>query len=362
MEISADGLVRLRLAAQSIDPIGGSDVAGTVRNLVAMQAQDFAGALWAVGLRTAGATRTTVLDALERGDVVRTLPMRGTLHFVASEDLRWMLGLTAQGTLQSAASRFRNLGLDAEVLGRARVLAQGALEGGNSLSREEFMTLLSANGIAPEGQRGYHVIFYLCQVQLICWGPPRGTQQALVLVDEWIAPTPARDRQEALESFALRYFASHGPATEHDFAWWTKLTLRDIRTAIQGLGNRLSVLSHDGTDYYVAASALEGGTFDKLRDRDNREVHLLPGFDEYLLGYQDRSLALSDEHFQRVVPGNNGIFLPMIVSDGAIVGTWRRTAKSKTFEIKPEHFDDATAAQLAGLQSASADYVRFMAG
>jgi hypothetical protein len=358
METTAREILRLRLAGQFIAPAGSADVAATVRHMVALQAQDFGGSLWAVGLRARGSTRTAVLAAMGRGEIVRTLPMRGTLHLVASEDLRWMLSLTAARTLRSAATRFRNLGLDRSTLDAAELIVRNSLAGGGSLARDEFMALLSANHIAPDGQRGYHVIFYLCQMGLVCWGPPRGTQQALVLVDEWIPPAPDRDRQELLESFALRYFASHGPATERDFAWWTKLTLADVRAAISELGDRLVSLSHGGADYLIPAATIEAAG----RGRLGSSVHALPGFDEYLLGYQDRSIALADEHFLSIVPGNNGIFLPMVVAQGEIVGTWRRVAKSKEAAIAPEHFAEADPALEAGFRRAAGDYARFTLG
>jgi hypothetical protein len=356
VETTARELRRLRLANQWIDPIGAADVADTVRHLVAMQAQDFKQALWAVGRRSPGATRTDVLGALARGEVVRSLPMRGTLHFVASEDLRWILALTSERTVQSAAPRFERIGLDRATLDRAADVTRDALAGGRSLDRVEFMALLAANGIEPAGQRGYHLIFHLCQRALICWGPPSGTQQALVLVDEWIPPTPERDRAEAIQTFALRYFASHGPATERDFAWWTKLKLREVRAAVAGLGDRLTTLTADGVDYLVATSAFEAVPVPSKRSG----TLALPGFDEYLLGYQDRELALEAEHAWRIVPGNNGMFLPMIVADGRIVGGWRRHPKTRRAE--PDHFVAATPAQLAGFDRAAKLYERFMAG
>jgi hypothetical protein len=243
-------------------------------------------------------------------------------------------------------------------LDRAEKVTTEALAGGNSLSRDEFMKLLAASGIAPDGQRGYHIIFYLTQLALICWGPPRGTQQALVLVDEWIAATPALKREAALRDFALRYFVSHGPATERDFAWWTKLTLADVRAAVAGLGSALTTLTCDGVDYLIASSALESATSSVI----GSAVYALPGFDEYLLGYQNRSLTLEDEHLQRIVPGNNGMFLPMIVAQGRVVGSWRRTPRSQTAQIEADHFADATPAQLARFGRGASRYSRFSRG
>ena len=349
--VTAKEILRLRLQAQWIDPVAGMDAASVVRHLLAMQAQDFSQGLWAIGVRTKAAARADVLAAFERGEIVRTMPMRGTLHFVPPEELRWMLALTAERSLQSAATRFRTLGLDQSTLDRAADVAREALAGGRALSRGDFLKVLDTNGIDPAGQRGYHVIFYLTQLALVCWGPPSGTQQALVLVDEWIAPTPQLDHQEALERFALRYFTGHGPATERDLAWWTKLTITDIRAAIAGLGDRLTALELDGVTYFGASDT-------EVEGPPRSGIQLLPGFDEYLLAYQDRSLALEDENFQRIVPGNNGMFMPMIVSNGRVVGTWRRSAKTRRPE--PEHFREASAARLARFATAAKRYDAFV--
>jgi Winged helix DNA-binding domain len=355
-EVTATEILRLRLATQRIDPTPQSSVAQTVRHLLAVQAQDFAQALWAVGVRTPGSTRAQVRTALERGEVVRTLPMRGTLHFVPAEDLGWMLALTSARSLQGAATRFANLGLDRATLDRAATVTEAALRGGNALTRDEFTKMLEANGIAPDGQRGYHIIFFLTQLQLVCWGPPRGTQQALVLVEEWITNPRELDREESLREFALRYFTSHGPATERDFAWWTKLTLADARAGIAAAFSELTELRNDETSFWVATSELDAAATSRIGSR----VHALPGFDEYLLGYADRSLALPAAHAQRIVPGSNGIFLPTIVSKGRIIGTWRRTPKSKSAAIEAEHFEEATPAQHRSFDRAAAAYAKFV--
>jgi hypothetical protein len=357
IEVSARELLRLREFTQRIHPAASGTTTETVRHLLALQAQDFANGLWAVGIRTRGATRSDVLAALARGEVVRTLPMRGTLHFVASEDLRWMLSLTSRRTLQSTKTRFETLGLDAATLERSAALVLRELAGGQ-MGRDEFMKLLAGNGISPEGQRGYHVIFYLCQQSLVCWGPPSGTQQALVLVDDWIPARSLPTRDVALQQFARRYFASHGPATERDFAWWAKLTLTDARAAMAACADALTELTHEGSSYWIASSELEAAS----GIRATGGVTVLPGFDEYLLGYQDRSLPLPTQHANRIVPGNNGIFLPMITAKGRVVGTWRRAAKSRAGAIEPEHFDSATEAEHAGFTRAAKGYSRFAAG
>jgi hypothetical protein len=357
IEVSARELLRLRECTQRITPVATGTVAETVRHLLAIQAQDFSQSLWAVGLRTKGSTRSDVLVALEHGEIVRTLPMRGTLHFIAAEDLRWMLSLTAARSLQSAKTRFARLGLDPATLERSAAITREELRGA-AMSRDEFMKFLAGNGISPEGQRGYHVIFYLTQLSLVCWGPPSGTQQALVLVDDWIPAQKVPTRDAALAQFALRYFASHGPATERDFAWWTKLTLADVRSAMAACADSLTELMHAGASYWITASELDASATSK----GDSGVHALPGFDEYLLGYQDRFLPLAAEHSQRIVPGNNGVFLPTITARGRVVGTWRRSPKSKVAAIDPEHFETASDAAHASFAKAAKAYARFVTG
>jgi hypothetical protein len=354
IEMNARELLRLRQSTQRIHPAAAGSVTETVRHLLAVQAQDFAQSLWAVALRTKNSTRSDVLAALERGEIVRTLPIRGTLHLVAAEDLRWILSLTAARLLQGAVTRNSRLGLDPATLDRAEAVTRRELAG-RSMSRDEFIKLLGRSGVSTEGERGYHVIFYLAQLSLVCWGPPSGSQQALVLVDDWIPAQRPLGKDAALAQFALRYFSSHGPATERDFAWWTKLTLADVRAGMAAVRDELTELTYRGTSYWIATSELDAAS----GGRAASAVHALPGFDEYLLGYQDRLLPVAAEHFERVVPGSNGIFLPTIVASGRVVGTWRRTPKSKTAEIEPDHFEAANAGQLASFAKAAKRYARF---
>jgi hypothetical protein len=356
--VTAREILRLRLWTQRILPSSPTAPAEVVRHLLAVQAQDFAQALWAVGVRAPGAGRSDVLAALDSGDIVRTMPMRGTLHFVPPVDLGWMLSLTSARSLQAASTRFRALGLDQPTLDKAERVARAALAGGRSLSREEFMTVLAENGIAPDGQRGYHIIFYLTQLRLVCWGPTGGTQQSLVLVDEWISRPRMLTRDEALREFALRYFTGHGPATVRDLAWWSKLTLADARAGIAAAGDALTELTLGETSYLIATSELDAAATSRAGNR----VQALPGFDEYLLGYQDRALQLAAEHSQRIVPGSNGIFLPLIVAKGRVVGTWRRVARSQSGNVEPDYFAAASAADQKGFARAGRAYANFVLG
>ena len=297
--------------------------------MLAIQAQDLPGAKWSVGLRSPGSTSVDVDAALASGEIIRSWPMRGTLHLVAGEDIGWMLGLTAARTVQSLATRHRQLGIDDAVVADAAEVATGLLDGNRAATRGELFAAFEKAGIATAEQRGVHLLGRLHQDRLLCLGPMRGNDQEVVLLSEWVPNPRTPERDEALGEFVGRYFTSHGPATIRDFIWWTKLPVRDAKAGLAVAGEHLEELVVDGTSYWMAPG---------LPDRVSREVHLLPGFDEFLLGYQDRTASLAPEHAPLTVPGNNGMFLPTIVDGGKVVGLWRRKKIKAGLEITPQPF------------------------
>lgn len=318
-------VAQLRLAAQRLVGPPCETAAAAVRWMTATQAQDLPGALTSVALRTAGRRLADVTAALGEGSVVRSWPMRGTLHLVAGEDLGWMLDLTGPRLLAQAARRRAQLELDDATTARAGDLAEAALDGGRSLSRDELLRVWEAAGIATTGQRGYHLIAHHAERRLLCWGPvdpaAPARQQRLVLLREWV-PDPRRPtRDEALGEWALRYLRSHGPATRADLARWAGLLAADVRTGLEVARPSLEALDVAGVEHWM-----DPRTPDRLAAarEEVSGVRLLPGFDEYLLGYADRTAALPAEHAEKVCPGRNGVFAPTVVDGGVVVGTWRR--------------------------------------
>src|ERR1044071_9903950 len=151
-------VARLRLHNQGIAAGGFKNPAEVVRWFGAVQAQDYLGSLWALGLRTRRATEASVERAVEARSIIRTWPLRGTLHFVAAEDVRWMLRLSAGRTVARAAGRYRQLELDEATFAKSmRVLAR-ALEGGRQLTRAELAAALERGRIAAGGQRLMHIM------------------------------------------------------------------------------------------------------------------------------------------------------------------------------------------------------------
>jgi len=329
-------LARLRLVAQRLAHPTSNDPAEVVRWMTALQAQDHDGVLTSVALRTTAGTREAVEAALEDGRIVRSWPMRGTLHLVAAEDLPWMLDLLTPRVLTRAAARRAQLGIDGSVIDRARRITVDLLTGGGRARRNDLMTAWREGGIDTTEQRGYHLLWYLAQTGTVCLGPVRDGEQLIVLVDEWIRHPRRPERTEALGELATRYFRSHGPATARDFARWTNLLAADVRTALALARPHLARLELDGVEYFLDPRTPE--LLDACRERV-RGVFLLPGFDEFVLGYQDRSAALPAEFARHVVPGGNGVFRPTVVSDGQVVGTWRRTGRGARREVVATPFD-----------------------
>jgi hypothetical protein len=291
----------------------------------AIQAQDYQQALWAIGVRMQSATLTDVETAIAEGRMIRTWSMRGTIHFVPAEDAKWMLSLCASRVLAGHGRRLRQLDLTDDTMARCETLFVDALSGGKRLTRPDMLRLVADAGISTEGQRGYHILWHIAHAGIICLGPMEDKQQTFVLLDEWVPRSRDLRRDEALAELVWRYFASHGPATEADFARWSGLTLTDTRLGLDMNDSRLVSAEIEGTTYWMT----DGGTAQAVEE----SVCLLPGFDEYAIGYQDRSAVLADEHAGKIVPGNNGIFLPMIVVEGQVDGTWKRKLKRQTMDI-----------------------------
>ncbi|WP_426521096.1 winged helix DNA-binding domain-containing protein [Diaminobutyricibacter sp. McL0618] len=349
-------LYRFRQAAHALTAPLVSPLAVAER-MLAVQAQDFAAACWALGVRAPGATHADVISALERGEIVRSWPMRGTLHFVPARELGWMLRVTTPRMIAGLALRHRQLELEEHDFARARDLVVEALAGGRSLGRPELMELWERNGIRTAGQRGYHLIYYLAQTGVLCWGPPHRTQQSLVLLDEWAPDQRPLDGDEALAEFLLRYLAGHGPATLKDYVWWSKGTMAGAKAGLTLIRDRLTSFDLDGVTYWMTAELADAAP---ARAPRSRSVHVLPGFDEYLLGYQDRTPVLAPEFADRIVPGANGIFKPLVVSKGRVAGTWRRTANGSRVAVEAEPFVPFTPAEQAGFATGVRAYGRFL--
>ena len=308
-----------------------------VSHLGAIQAQEYAMAKWAIGLRLpATISDRHVEDALNRGQILRTHVLRPTWHFVAPADLRWMLELTGPRVRASMGSRLRELEIDAALIARARSIVARALSGGRSATRTDLGAELTKRRIAAGGERLTHLMGLLELEGLICSGPRDGKQSTYALVDERVPSTKPISRDVALAELARRYFASRGPATPHDFAWWSGLTVSDARVGIESLGRDFSRETIDG-QLFVFPNA-------SSKARAPLTHFLMPDYDEYGIAYKDRSaLRPSAVHSPRQSLSDSRTYNRHIVLGAQIVGCWRRTEARDAIAVELVPFRPFTA-------------------
>jgi hypothetical protein len=343
----------LRLINQHIADRPFAHAEQVVAWLGAMQGQDYAGTLWAIGLRMQEATEQTIEQAVADRRIVRTWPMRGTLHFVAAQDVRWLLHLLAPRMIAQAAGRYRQLALDEATFAASQEIFAKVLQGGKQVTREELYQSLEQAHIATTGQRGYHLLVRAAQDGVICFGAPAGNQQTFTLLDEWIAPTKPLLREEALAELARRYFTSHGPATLADLMRWAGITAAEAKMGLAAVEQALIRETLDGLVYWMSPNSID-------TPRNATELSLLPGFDEYILGYGKRDAVLDPAYAQAICPGGNGVYYPTIVVDGRVVGTWKRVLKKGKVQITPAPFPSLPTVADEALTAAAERYAAFL--
>jgi hypothetical protein len=321
-----------------------------VRTLGPIQAQDYAGAKWALGLRLQNATENIIEQACNAGTILRTHLMRPTWHFVASADIRWILALTAPRVNALSSYYYRKSEMDDALFSHSNAVLEKALAGGKQLMRSEIQLILEQAGIATDDLRLTHIMMRAELDMIICSGARRGKQFTYALLAERAPHAPMLEKSEALAELARRYFTSRGPATLEDFVWWSGLTTTDARTGLQMVRSELlhEVIA-DKTYWFSAAIPPILDTVPI--------AHFLPPYDEYTIAYKDRSAVLDAAY---TIQTRNGIFSPIIVVDGLIVGTWKRTFKKDSVLIETSLFSSPTEKEAFAISSALKHYSTFL--
>ncbi|MGD9903383.1 MAG: winged helix DNA-binding domain-containing protein [Vicinamibacterales bacterium] len=311
--------------------------------LGAVQSQDYAGAAWAIALRAPTATAAAIDRAFDAGRILRTHLLRPTWHFVAPADLRWMLALTGPRVKARLAPYDRHLEIDGRLLARARRVVEGALAGGRHLTRDELAEQLRRRGrIDVRGQRLAHVVMHLEQDAVVCSGPRRGRQFTYALLEERVPRAPTFTRAGALAELARRYFRSHGPATVHDFAWWSGLAMADARRGAATVDTAL-VLATPPSPERVA-----GAHF------------LLPNYDEYLIAYRHRDAVIDPDRARNFGIFTTTEFPHQVVLGGRVAGSWRRTIGPRDASLAVTFYRPPTTRERAALARQAAQYARVL--
>jgi len=354
LNIPSQRLHNQRLAANPFEK--PEDV---VKWLAAVQAQDFAAAKWALGLRLRDAADSDIDQAFNDGKILRTHVLRPTWHFVLPEDIRWLLALTAPRVHAFSAYYYRRLELGGVTLARTNAILAKALEGGKQLTRKELGSILQQQGIDTwDNLRLTYIVIHAELEAVICSGPRRGKQFTYALLDERAPSARNLERDEALAELTLRYFTSHGPATIKDFVWWSGLTAVDAKTGLEMVKSQLVNEVTDGQTYWVAPSS-------PSIQVTSPTAYLLPNFDEYTVAYTEHreSHYLSSPHApQRGRAGirSDVILGNVIVIDGQIVGTWKRTLNRDTVIVETRPFTELNDAENQALAAVASRYGAFL--
>jgi hypothetical protein len=296
----------------------------------AVQAQNYGMSKWAVGVRLKSATVADIEASLNRGDILRTHVMRPTWHLVAAEDIRWMLQLSGEHIKSAGASRDKDMEITENLYSKACNIISKILEGNNHLTRQELAQELTKAGIAVNTSRMIHFMMRAEIEGIVCSGIDRGNKQTYALLDERVPPVRMLHREEALATLATKYFRSHSPASLQDFVWWSGLRVREAKQAIQLIRAELEI----DRDLFIHRSC-------NRKFKPGNVLCFLPAFDEYLIGYKDRTSVVELKR-QPEAFSKNGIFNPVIVQNGKVVGVWQRTNSKDSTGIKYSFFDDGS--------------------
>ena len=349
-----EGIACRRLASQHLGRGALADPAAVVARLGAVQAQDYHGAKWAVGQRTRGATDATVERAFDQGAILRTHVLRPTWHFVAPADIRWMLRLTAPRVRQAMAYYNRILELTPAVFRRGRAAIERALRGGRHLTRLELAAALRGARVGPvHTQRLAHLLMEAELDGLVCSGPRRGKQFTYALLDERVPDGSLPGAEDALAELARRYFATRGPATPADFAWWSGLTVGEARRAVDLLGRAAEQETVDGVPYV----SLPADAPAPLR---SPAAFLLPNYDEFFIGHKDRR-AIGRRLARTAGPKPaDAMFMHVLVLDGQLVGDWRRLDEGHRRVVRLRVMAKLSRVEERALASAVQRYAAFL--
>ena len=314
-----DEISKLRLVNQHVSHPGHKAAEVVVGEMVAIQAQDFIMAEWAIGIRLHNPTNKTIETALNNAEIIRTHLMRPTWHIVSSKDIYWLLELTAPQIKSSLRARHKELEINEQVIKKSKKIIENSLQRDNHLNREELISKLENSKIKTKNNRASHIFLMLELDGLICSGITKGKKQTYALLEERVPAKKFLYKDEALAELAKKYYTSHGPATLYDFAWWSGLSMRDSRNALEmNKENFISETFKSKTFWFKDSP--------EIKQKMNNNIYLLPAYDEFIISYKDRSAAVKQEDISWAV-SSNGIFRPVIVYKGTVIGLWKSIEK-----------------------------------
>jgi len=350
--MTSEEISAFRLQNQQISSTKFQKVQDLISWMCAMQAQDYGMVKWAIGTRLPEITETIVNEAFRKGEIIRTHLLRPTWHIVSSKDIHWILGLTAPHIKPLLRSRHRNLELSESLINRSKTIIEKSLGGGKHLTRDEIMQHLQNDGISTEGQRAAHLML-ICELDgMVCSGNPADKKQTYTLLEEWVPKTKSLNREESLAELTIRYFTSHGPATIQDFIWWSGLPVRDAKNGLEMVKSNFISAKMDELIYWFSPS-------NQASQIKNTAAYLLPAYDEFIISYRDRTDSLLAVDNKKAI-SENGLFRPIIVVNGKVVGIWKRQSMKDKVLVIPEYFRTVTQKEQEQIEVALKRYSQFL--
>jgi Winged helix DNA-binding domain len=320
--------------------------------LGAVQAQDFSGAKWALAQRMRDTTDADIEQAYNEGQILRTHLMRPTWHFVAPDDIRWLLQLTAPRVNIACGTNYRKFELDDGTFKRCNKILTSALKGGRYLTRASLRKILNDSGIAAhDSVRLAHILLRAELDAVICSGPMVGKQFTYALLEERVTQTKPLDREQALAKLTQRYFTSHGPATLRDFMWWSGLTAADAKKGVALVERQLTKMIHEDQLFWsVSADTVQIST---------KSSHLLSAYDEYIVAYKDRKAIVGRKNVN-VSRKVNGLMGPAVIVNGSVIGTWKRMNAKRAVRIEVKALRPLTQSETVAIKKAADRYAKFL--
>ena len=344
---------RIRLTCQQIAKTSFSGAQEIVGWMGAMQAQDYAMAKWAVGVRLPGSTQAAIQGAIDTGQVLRTHVLRPTWHLVSAEDIAWMLALTAPRLKASLMPRHAELELSEVIVAKSNRLIERALRDGHHMKRDELMMVLKQASIPTNENRASHLFLCAELEGILCSGADRDGRPTYALLPERVPEKKSLSKEEALASLAKSYFTSRSPATLQDFTWWSGLTSQDARQALDLVKTNFVPETIANQTYWLSPACADSAI------SSQETLYLLPAYDEFLISYQERGASLQQAESPRTV-SENGIFRPVIVLDGQVIGIWKRKLAQNKVVVEVELFKPANQTLFHKIEAAAARFAHFL--
>lgn len=321
-----------RLVSQKLYKTSSISPQEIVKHMGAIQAQDYSMAKWAIGSRC-DATEAAIEEAINSAKIIRTHILRPTWHFVSADDIYWMLDVSAPQVKRFTASAGKKYDYDAKKLDQTNSKIEKLLSGNNHLTREEIMQELGIKKTSNEDFLSAALMMNAELDGLVCNGRMKGKQITYALLEERVPkPKSKLTKEEGLAKLALKYFVSHGPATLHDFSWWSGFPPTICQNAINAIKLQLYSVAIDNQIFWFGNDSSDETNF-------RESVHFLPAFDEILIAYKTREVSVLQEHQSKTFT-NNGIFKPIILENSKVIGMWKRTIKKNHAKIETQFFNE----------------------